>query len=64
MDIPERTTFFLKFNDRYQNIASYGIWFHITYETLTPEEIEELGIKLSEFPPMTLNHLKQNKTFG
>ena len=58
MDIPERTTFFLKFNDKYQNIASYGIWSHITYEKLTPEEIEELGIKLSEFPPMTLNHLK------
>ena len=58
MDIPERTTFFLKFNDKYQNIASYGIWSHITYEKLTPEEIDELGIKLSEFPSMTLNHLK------
>ena len=46
MDIPERTTFFLKFNDKYQNIASYGIWSHITYEKLTPEEIDELGIKL------------------
>ena len=58
MDIPERTTFFLKFNDEYQKIETYGIWSHITYEKLTPEEIEELGIKLSEFPPMTLNHLK------
>ena len=58
MDIPERTTFFLQLNDNYQEIGTYGIWSHITYEKLTPEEIEELGIKLSEFPPMTLNHLK------
>ena len=58
MDIPERTTFFLQFNDKYQNIASHGILSHITYERLTPEEIDELGIKLSEFTPMTLNHLK------
>ena len=58
MDIPERTTFFLKFNDKYQKIETYGIWSHIKHETLTQEEIDELGIKLSEFPPMTLNHLK------
>ena len=31
---------------------------HITYEKLTQEEIDEFGIKLSEFPPMTLNHLR------
>ena len=58
MDIPERTTYFLAFNDQYQNISSYGIWAHITYDQLTKEEIDEFGIKLSEFPPMTLNHLR------
>ena len=59
MDIPERTNFFLKFNDKYQDISSYGIWAHVQYDKLTKEEIEEFGIKLSEFPPMTLNHLKE-----
>ena len=58
MDIPERTTFYLTFNDQYQNISSYGIWAHIAYDQLTQEEIDGLGIKLSEFPPMTLNHLR------
>ena len=58
MDIPERTTYFLTFNEQYQNISSYGIWAHITYDQLTKEEIDEFGIQLSEFPPMTLNHLK------
>ena len=33
-------------------------WAHITYDQLTKEEIDEFGIKLSEFPPMTLNHLR------
>ena len=59
MDIPERTNFFLKFNDKYQDISSYGIWAHVQYDKLTKEAIEEFGIKLSEFPPMTLNHLKE-----
>ena len=58
MDIPERTNFFLTFNDIYQKIETYGIWSHIKHETLTQKEIDELGIKLLEFPPMTLNHLK------
>ena len=58
MDIPERTIFFLAFNDQYQNMSSYGIWAHITYDKLTQEEINEFGIKLSEFPPMTLDHLR------
>ena len=58
MDIPERTTYFLAFNDQYQNISSYGIWAHITCDQLTKEEIDTFGIKLSEFPPMTLNHLR------
>ena len=32
MDIPERTIFFLAFNDQYQDMSSYGIWAHITYD--------------------------------
>ena len=48
----------MTFNDQYQNISSYGIWAHITYDQLTKEEIDEFDIKLSEFPPMTLNHLR------
>ena len=59
MDIAERTNFFLKFNDKYQDISSCGIWAHVQYDKLTKEEIEEFGIKLSGFPPMTLNHLKE-----
>ena len=58
MDIPESTTFLLTFNDQYQNISSYGIWIYITYGKLIQEEINEFGIKLSEFPPMTINHLR------
>ena len=58
MDIPERTTFFLTFNDQYKNISSYGIWAYITYEKLSQEEIDEFGIKLSECPPIILNHLR------
>ena len=54
VDIPERTTYFLAFNDQYQNISSYGIWAHITYDQLTKEEIDKFGMK----PPMTLNHLR------
>ena len=39
-------------------IYPHGIWAHINYDQLTQKEIEEFGIKLSEFPPMTLNHLR------
>ena len=49
MDIPERKSFLSKFNDKYQKINTYGIWAHIKVEKLTPEEIDEFGIKLSEF---------------
>ena len=58
MDIPERTTFFLTFNDQYQYISSYSIWAYITYDKLTQKEIDEFGIKPLEFPPMTLKHLR------
>ena len=38
-------------------MSSYGIWTTITYDKLSQEESDEFGIKLSEFLPMTLDHL-------
>ena len=33
------------------------MWNELKLETLTPEQKDLLGLKLSEFPLMTLNHL-------
>ena len=51
--------FFLSFNDKYQNISNYGIWYKLPKIELTQEEIDAFGIHLSEFPPMILNHLNE-----
>ena len=59
IDTPERSAFFLSFNDKYQNISSYGIWYKLPKIELTQEEINTFGIHLSEFPPMILNHLNE-----
>ena len=59
-DISSRHDFFVGFNVIYQNIMCYGIWNELKLETLTPEQKDFLGVKLSEFPPMTLNHLNLN----
>ena len=59
IDAPERSAFFLSFNDKYQNISSYGIWYKLPKIELTQEEINAFGIHLSEFPPMILNHLNE-----
>ena len=59
IDAPERSAFFLSFNDKYQNISSYGIWYKLPKIELTQEEIDAFGIHLSEFPPMILNHLNE-----
>ena len=41
------------------------IWNELELETLTPEKKYLLGVKLSEFPPITLNHLgKRIKRLG
>ena len=43
----------------------YGIWNELKFEMLTPEQKDLLGVKFSEFPPMTLNHLgKRIKKIG
>ena len=40
IDAPERSAFFLSFNDKYQNISSYGIWYKLPKIELTQEEID------------------------
>ena len=35
----------------------YGVWNKLKLETITPEQKAFLGVKLSEFPLMALNHL-------
>ena len=55
--ISSRHNFFFYFNVIYQNITRYGIWNELKLETLTQEQKNLLGVKLSEFPLMTLNHL-------
>ena len=43
----------------------YGIWNELKLETSTQEQKDILGVKISEFPPMTLNHLgKRIKKIG
>ena len=65
IDTSLRCNFFVGFNVIYQNIIWYGIWNELKLETLTPEQKYLLGIKLSEFPLMTLNYLgKRNKEIG
>ena len=59
MDTSVRQDFFISFNDKYENMSKYGIWHELEVEKLTPEEMETLPIRLSEFPPMVLNHLKK-----
>ena len=40
-----------------KNMPWYSIWNELKLETLTPYHKPLLGAKLSEFPPMTLDHL-------
>ena len=43
----------------------YWIWNELEFETLTPDQKDLLGVRLSEFPPMTLDHLsKRIKKIG
>ena len=59
IDTTSRQQFFLGFNEKYQNLSSYGMWQSMTFETLTDEEKLKIQSKLKEFPPMVLNHLKK-----
>ena len=38
-------------------MTCYGIWNELKLETLTPDQKGDLDVKLSEFPPVTLDHL-------
>ena len=35
------------------------MWYKLQLATLTEKETQRLGIVLSEFPPVTLNHLEE-----
>ena len=52
-----RHKFFVGFNIIYQKMMQYGIWNGLKFETLSPDQRDLLGVKLLEFPPMTLDHL-------
>ena len=56
IDTSSRHNFFVGFNDIYQNMTQYGICNKLKLETLTPDQKGLLGVKLSEFPPMMLDH--------
>ena len=58
MDTPTQWNFFKGFNVEYQNMSIYGILFELELETITQEEKETVIVKLSEFPPVLLGHLK------
>ena len=49
--------FFVGFNVIYQTMTLFGIWNELKLETLIPDQKDLLGVKLSEFPPMTLYDL-------
>ena len=46
-------------------MTQYKIWNEWKSETLTPNQKDLSGVKLSEFPPMTIDHLgKRIKKIG
>ena len=54
-----RIKFFIKFNEKYQDITTYGMFELLGFQKLTKKEMEELPMKISKLPPMTLNHLNK-----
>ena len=54
-----RHKFFDGFNIICQNMTRYSIWYELKLETLANKQKDRLGIKLSEFPPVALNHLSE-----
>ena len=59
IDTSSHCYFFVAFNSQYQNMTTYGIWFESQLKPPTQQEKTPLGIKLSKFPFLTLNPLKQ-----
>ena len=59
-----RHTFFLEFNEEYQDLTRYSMIQDLHFEQLTPEEIKNLPNRLTAMPPLQFNHLKRRiKTF-
>ena len=54
-----RHTFFLEFNQEYQNLTKYSLIKELHLEQLTPEEKAELPGRLTALPPLRFDHLKK-----
>ena len=54
-----RHTFFLEFNQEYQNLTKYSLIEELHLEQLTPEEKAELLGRLTALPPLRIDHLKK-----
>ena len=54
-----RHTFFLDFNEEYQDLTKYSMIQDLHFERLTPEERESLPGRLTALPPLQFNHLKK-----
>ena len=54
-----RHTFFLDFNEEYQDLTKYSMIQDLHFEQLTPEERESLPGRLTALPPLQFNHLKK-----
>ena len=54
-----RHTFFLEFNEEYQDLTRYSMIQDLHFEQLTPEEIKNLPNRLTAMPPLQFNHLKR-----
>ena len=54
-----RHTFFLDFNEEYQNLTRYSMIEDLHFERLTLLEKETLPARLTALPPLKFNHLKK-----
>ena len=54
-----RHTFFLDFNEEYQDLTKYSMIQDLHFEQLTPEERESLPGRLTALPPLQFIHLKR-----
>ena len=54
-----RHTFFLEFNEEYQDLTRYSMIKDLHFEQLTPEEMKNLPNRLIAMPPLQFNHLKK-----
>ena len=54
-----RHTFFLDFNEEYQDLTKYSMIQDLHFEQLTPEERQSLPGRLTALPPLQFNYLKR-----